>query len=109
VELTGILHDIVRGTVDAQRDIRVVADVDDCASLDRLVDTTKADFIITGVDGDVRTFYPRLLNRRPEVKVLAVQNEDQEWILWETRPISAPLGELSPPLLLSVLRSVRDE
>jgi hypothetical protein len=101
-----MLHDIIRGIVEAQHDMLVVADLDDPAAVGSAVADTAADFVIYGVDGDVSDFYPDVIKQRPAVKVLAVQNDDHQAILWKMRPSRAQLGELSPGCLLDALRSV---
>jgi hypothetical protein len=110
VELSGILHDIIAGILDAQPDIRVAGDLDDASDVARSVDATGANFVIWGVDGDVGRFYPDVIDRYPRLKVVAVQNQHHNALLWEMRPVwemrpsRAPLGELSPDRLLAALR-----
>lgn len=108
VELSGILHDIVEGIVDAQPDMRVAADIRDAGEVPRSLGETGAQFVIWGIDGDVAEFYPDVLDQYPRVKVLAVQNEYHHALLWEMRPTPARLGELSPDRLVAALRTVGD-
>jgi DNA-binding NarL/FixJ family response regulator len=101
-----MLHDIIREIVEAQPDMHVVADLGNPGALASAVAETRADFVIYGVDGDVSQFYPDVIEQGPAVKVLAVQNDDHQAILWKMRPSRAQLGELSPGCLLDALRSV---
>ena len=108
VELRGILHDLIQGIVEGQRDMVVVGDLAQGDKLERTIAETAADFVIWGVDGDVVDFYPDVLHRWPCVKVLAVQSEGRNGFLWEMRPVRAPLGELSPSRLVAALRTVEE-
>lgn len=94
VELKGILHDVIRGVVEREADMRIVADLED---EDLLLDTiakTAPDFVIWA-DGAVSE---RTRLQLPRVKVLAVENGGRTGVLWES------IGELSPGRLLEVLR-----
>ena len=114
VELSGILHDIIEGILDAQPDIHVAGDLRETDDVARSIDATGADFMIWGVDAEVGRFYPDVIDRYPHVKVLAVQNQHHDALLWQMRPVCemrptrVPLGELSPDRLLAALREVPD-
>jgi hypothetical protein len=108
VELRGILHDVIRGIVEVQRDMAVVGDLDRADNLVRTIAETDAAFVIWGVGDDVSDFYPDVLHQWPGVKVLAVQGEGRQGFLWEMRPTRAPLGELSPGRLIAALRTGGD-
>ena len=108
VELRGILHDVIRGIVEAQRDMAVVGDLDRPDDLGRTIAETRAAFVIWGVEDEVSDFYPDFLHQWPQVRVLAVQGEGRQSFLWEMRPTRAPLGELSRGRLIAALRTEGD-
>jgi hypothetical protein len=105
VELKGILHDVIRGIVEAETDMAVVGDLDRPDRLGPTIAETRAAFVIWGVENDAPDFYPNVLHDWPLLKVLAVEGDSRRSFLWEMRPTRAPLGELSPDRLIAALRT----
>jgi hypothetical protein len=105
VELSGILHDVIRGIVEGQNDLRVVADLADRKGLARTIADTDTHFVIWQADGELSEPFPDLVERVPRLKVLAVESEGRRSYLWEMRPTRARLGELSPERLICALRA----
>jgi chemotaxis response regulator CheB len=105
VELKGILHDVIRGVVEEQGDMRIVADLETGDHLLDTIATTDPDFVIWGGEGEVLDLYADLLENRMPVKVLAVENGGRRGVVWELR--AAYLDELSPSRLLDALRAVQ--
>jgi DNA-binding NarL/FixJ family response regulator len=107
VALAGLLHDVIRGVLEAQRDMKVVGDVPDCAALQTVLNRDDADLVLWSVDGvDMPDICPRLFDEHPRIKVLTVRDDGRHGSLWECRPCSTQLGEISPRLLVETIRKV---
>ncbi len=104
----GLLHDIVREVVLSERDLRLVEDIGDPDSLHAVLDQVPVDLVIWVVDGDttadVEERCLRLLAEHPRLAVLTVEDDGRKGLLCQLRPHLTRLGELSPPLLLAVIR-----
>jgi hypothetical protein len=105
VELSGVLHDVIRGVVEGHTDLKVVADISGRDGVARTVAETDAHFVIWQADGEFGDSFPDLVEQMPRLKVLAVENEGRRSFLWEMRPTRARLGELSPDRLICALRA----
>jgi len=104
----GLLHDIVREVVLSERDLRLVEDVGEPDSLPTVLEQSPVDLVLWVVDGtttaDVEERCLRLLADHPRLAVLTVEDDGRRGLLCQLRPHLTRLGELSPPLLLAVVR-----
>ncbi len=103
-----ILRDVIRSVVDRQQDMRVVGEIDDGAATLRRVARSRADFVIVGLhDSELPEMCDRLLRDRPGTKIVGVSQEGRRAFLYELRPYTQPLGEMSSQVLLDVIRQTR--
>jgi len=104
----GLLRDIVRDVVIAQSDLRLLAEVHDPRSLPAVLDRMPTDVVIWTVDdvaaADMEEQCRRLLDEHPRLAVLTVEDDGRTGLLCQLRPQQTRLGELSPQLLLEVIR-----
>jgi DNA-binding NarL/FixJ family response regulator len=102
-----ILRDLIRSIVDRQHDMRVVEEIGGGAGL-RRVARSRADFVIVGLpDSELPDVCDRLLRNRPSTKIVGVSQEGRRAFLYDLRPYTQPLGEMSSELLLDVIRRER--
>jgi hypothetical protein len=94
-----LLHDLVKETVEAQPDLELVGEIDEPALDDC------PDFLVVGVEAEeLPGAYRELLLTCPRMQVVAVTEEARQGFLHELRPHVAPLGEISPAVLLETMR-----
>ena len=107
VALSGLLRDVIRGILDEQQDMTVLADVPDCRSLRNVLARGRADLAVYGLDrGELLEVCPHLFDEYPGIKVLTVRDDGRRGSLWELRPCPTTLGEVSPRLLVETIRKV---
>ncbi len=100
-----ILRDLIRSIVDREPDMRVVGEIDDEAADLRRVARSRADFVIVGLrDSSLPDVCERLMRDRPATKVVGVSQEGRRAFLYELRPYTLNLGEMSSEVLLDVIR-----
>jgi hypothetical protein len=105
VELTTILGDLVRAILE-ELDISVVGDLEDGTGLSQAVAETGAGFVIWGcTDIDLPARVPGLFDQQPGLRVLAVEGDGQRGFLWQLEPHRRPIGELSPAVLVDLIRT----
>lgn len=101
-----MVRDMVRGILDGQRGVRVVAELDCEASLSDAVSATGADFVVvSAAQPELTAEARRTLRSRPELRILALATEDGRGFVYEMRPHRVPLGEISPDVLIKALRA----
>jgi DNA-binding NarL/FixJ family response regulator len=103
-----MLREIVETALSAQPDMEVVGDLERPRSLLAVVDETAADFVIAGIGSNRSGELKRFVQQRPHVKVLAVAADGRHGLLYEVRPQTEPLGELSPAILVRTIRARAD-
>jgi hypothetical protein len=104
VAVTGVLRDIVWGALQAERDVTVVAEVHDRASLARALGQTPVDVAICSSEGVLADPVTHLFCEHPKLKVLTIEDDGRRGFLWELRPHRTAIGELTPGLLVSTAR-----
>lgn len=98
-------REIIRGAVARARDIALMGELPANAPLVDAVDDTNADVVIFGTGGEgLPADCFELMNERPRTKVLTVERNGRAAFLYELRPYSVPLGEVSPSALLDAIR-----
>lgn len=105
VEEPGLWSETVRGVLEADAEIEVRGEIDDCAQIYQAVDRTGAD-VVVWLTGDMEHVIEpcrRLLGRLPRLRVLAVKDGTKASV-WRMRPTRRRLGRLSPETLVREVR-----
>ena len=105
VEEPGLWSETIRGVLEADADIEVRGEIDDCTQIDQAVDRTEADVVVWLTADMDRVIEPckRLLARLPRIRVLAVKDGTKASV-WRMRPTRRRLGQLSPETLVREVR-----
>ncbi len=105
-ELPRMLQEIVQTVVAAQPDLEIAGTVDHRDLLPEAVSRTGAEVVIVGLTrGETAEGYDTLLFAHPQVKLFAVAADGRRAFLYELRPRSVPLGDVSPEELVAAIRS----
>ena len=101
-----ILREVITTIVADQPDMEIVGEVPEDADPAE-VDALGASFITVGLDrsGALPPTAGRLLADRTAVPMLGLSAEGRIGYLYELRPHRQPIGEVSPEVLLSTIRS----
>lgn len=101
-----ILRDIVSQLIAEQPDMHVVGAFADDVGADTLAEL-RPDVLVLGSDAaDVASVCRGFVQRRPALKVLAVEADGRRTWLYEMRPHQTLIGEISPATLLETIRTV---
>ena len=104
-EMPGLLHDIVRTTLESESDLELISS-DAPASRTGLSDSIgDADVVILSADAPPLDHYESVLREHPALRMVAISNRGRHAFLYELRPHRQALGELSPASLLQAIRS----
>ena len=105
IDLPGLLGGIVRDLVDGAPGLRIAAEypigVDPVAA----VNATGADFVILSAKPGWEREIQRLMQRHPRVRALGITADGRTGTVYELRPHSQRLGELTPEVLLGAIRA----
>jgi hypothetical protein len=104
--LPRILRDIVSELVAEQADMRVVGAFADDVGPDTLAELRPDVLVLGSRAADVPALCRGLVQRRPALKVLAVEGDGRRAWLYEMRPHQTLVGEISPAALLDTIRAV---
>ena len=105
VEIPSLLREIIGEIIADEDDMEVVGELRDHTGVVELAERTEATFVIAGLTHpELDSVYRDLLAGRPSTRVLAVRREGRLSTLYELRPHAETLGELSPEMLLTVIR-----
>jgi DNA-binding NarL/FixJ family response regulator len=100
-----ILRDIVKTIVTDQPDMEIVGELGEDDDLSNAATRTRADFVITSLAGTgLHPSSARLLEARSRVKVIAIAGDGRQAFIYELQPRKHPVGELSPDVLVGVIR-----
>jgi hypothetical protein len=100
-----MLRDIVKTIVTDQPDMEVVGELGLDDDVSNAATETGADFVITSLEATgLHPSCTRLLDARSRVKVLAIGGDGRHAFLYELQPRKHALGELSPDVLVRVIR-----
>jgi hypothetical protein len=104
-EMPGLLHDIVRTTLESESDLELVSaeTLQTRASLSDAIGD--ADVVILSADTPAPDHYESVLREHPALRLVAISNRGRHAFLYELRPHRQPLGELSPATLLQAIRT----
>lgn len=101
-----MLQEIVETVIAAQPDLEIAGTVDHRDQLPEAVSRTGAEVVIVGLArGETAEGYDTLLFAHPQVKLFAVAADGRRAFLYELRPQSVPLGDVSPEELVAAIRS----
>ncbi len=101
-----MLGEIVTDVVSAQPDMEVVGTLERRASLAEAAADLSADVVIVGLEAaELPVMCEELIISHPQIKVLAVAGDGRGAFLYELRPQTSPLGEVSPQGLVDAIRA----
>lgn len=105
METTRLLGDILREILTREPDIEVVGELRNASELPAILDRTGADIVVFGLsDQDLPPLCDDVVRRHPNLRLLAVEDIGSHGFIYEMRPQKVELGELSPELVLEVVR-----
>lgn len=100
-----MLRDLLGGIVGPEPDMEIVGEAEDEGDVPAAIGRTGAEFLIVGLNGsDLPPVSAPVLFQRPDVTVFGLSTEGRQGYLYELRPHAVPVGEVSPGLLLDIIR-----
>jgi DNA-binding NarL/FixJ family response regulator len=101
-----MLSDIIKEVVAGQPDMEIVGEREDRGSLVMAAAETRADVVLLGLhDSELPTICEDLVVAHPKSKILAVTLDGRRAFLYELRPQTSALGEISPQGLVDAIRA----
>ena len=101
-----MLRDILSAAIQAESDMSIVAEATEFTSLGSVADRVRTDVVITGIDdGEIPEACRELVDRYPNMKVLAVEAAGRKAWLYELRPHRSLVAEVSPSGLIDTIRA----
>lgn len=100
-----MLLNIITDTLAPQPDMDIVGEDPMAASLLDAAERSNADVVILARHGEGDGGYDELLYGCSRLKVIEIFGEGRYGSLHELRPRRVPLGEMSPPRLVDVIRA----
>lgn len=105
-ELPRMLRDIIESVIAGQSDMSIVGSVDARDRVTTALDRTPADVVIVGMrDAETTATLTPVLLAQPRLKLLAISGDERSSYLYELRPHTVPLGDVSPQGLVDAIRS----
>jgi DNA-binding NarL/FixJ family response regulator len=100
-----MLRDLIHAMLAREPDVQVVGELSqDDASL-RVVTGADADVVIAGLrDSDIPDVCEQLLGSRPATRIICLSSDGRQGYECQTGPHLVALGEVSPAMLLDLLR-----
>jgi DNA-binding NarL/FixJ family response regulator len=106
VDMPRLLRDLIEHALSGQPDMVVVAAEPDVEALGAAARESEADFVIVGLEhGRLPGSAQELLDERARQRVLGVEAENGEAVLYELRPRRTPIGRASPAELATAIRA----
>ena len=105
--LTGIAADIVRQVVSQQKDVEIVASLEDVDDVELFARIENVDLVITAYPScksGLSRFNPALATK-PGLRVLAIEDDGRTACMYTLLPHTTQLGPLSPKSLLQFIRA----
>ena len=101
-----LLHDLVQKLLSRESDIELLFAKGDKGKLLDMIGEAKPDVVIVACDeSKISEVGLQFLQKQP--KLLAITKGGREALLYELRPRTQPIGELSPESLLAAVRGTR--
>jgi len=108
--LPQMLRDLVWEIVGREADMEIVGEVSGGAQLVAVAHATDAEFVIAGLDdAELPPPFRELLDERPGMKVLGLEDDGRLGVLYELVPRKVVLGELTAGSLVTVIRTGSDD
>ena len=104
-----LLGEIVRGTLEGQRDMEILAEVARPEQILAAVERTGANVAVVGIpSNDSRALMHELLAVQPRLGIVALTNDGRIGYVHSARPGEAAIADISPVTLLDAIRAARD-
>ena len=103
IDMPRMLRETVRYVVACDPLLEVVAELDGVADFEAAARTYDPQVVITDPHGCDRAAIARLLDARPRIRVLTIEDDGRRGVLHRLAPEALPLGDLSRERLLEAL------
>ena len=104
-----LLGEIVRGTLEGQGDMEILAEVARPEQILSAVERTGANVAVVGIpSSDSRALVHELLAVQPRLSIVALTNDGRIGYVHSVRPGEAAIADISPVTLLDAIRATRD-
>jgi DNA-binding NarL/FixJ family response regulator len=103
IDMPRMLRETVRHVVGHDPQLLVVAELDRVADVEAAARTYDPQVIITDPRGCDRAAIVRLLDAKPRIRVLTIEDDGRRGVLHRLTPEALPLGDLSRERLLEAL------
>jgi len=103
IDMPRMLRETVRYVVACAPLLEVVAELDGVADFAAAARTYDPQVVITDPHGCDRAAIARLLDARPRIRVLTIEDDGRRGVLHRLAPEALPLGDLSRERLLEAL------
>ncbi len=105
-----LLREIITGSVTGEDDMEVVGEAFERGELLELLGEQRPDVVVVGCrDPNLTDIWPELLFRHPRIKILAIEEVGRRACLYRLCPEQVSFGEVSPALLLNLIRDAAGE
>jgi DNA-binding NarL/FixJ family response regulator len=104
-ELPRMLSEIIESVIADQQDMSIVGAIDSRDRVTSALVRTPADVVIVGLrDAETTASLNRVLLEQPRLKLLAISGDERSSYLYELRPHTVSLGDISPQGLVDAIR-----
>jgi DNA-binding NarL/FixJ family response regulator len=105
IDMNKVLRQLVRGILETDSSVQVVAELPDTVPLEDAVAATDARVVIFGTEAsELSAEATELLSRRPRVRLLTVTRNARRTSLYVLKPHREDLGEVSASALLDAVK-----
>jgi chemotaxis response regulator CheB len=105
IDMNNVLRQVVRGILESDSSVHVVAELPDTIPLKDAVASTDARVVIFGTEAsELSAEGAELLSRRPRLRLLTVARNGRRTCLYVLKPHREDLGEVSPAALLRAVK-----
>ena len=105
VEMPRMLHDVVGTVIDAEPDLRVVADEVAAHTVLERVERDSPDVVVLSVEsGSPPAVCEELLTRFPRLAIVALEDRGQRASIYMMRPMRIRVADISKSQLVSAIR-----
>jgi chemotaxis response regulator CheB len=105
IDMNKVLRQLVKGILEKDASVYVVAELPDTVPLRDAVASTDARVVIFGTEAsELSAEGADLLSRRPRIRLLTVTRNGRRTCLYALRPHREDLGEISPAALLRAVK-----
>ena len=105
-EVPRMLREIIESVIAGQHDMSIVGAIDTRDRVATALGQTPADVVIVGLrTGETAATLDPMLFEQPRLKMLAIGSNGRSSSLYELRPYTIPLGDVSPQGLIDAIRT----